>query len=114
LFSKYLSNKPVQNGKLDLLSNVPFLFIILKSKGNLKKLWFNIKGYRAIKSLLLNNYNDVLISGINSLIYYMYYGYAENKFPNDVFEGNYYLNKYVDVQNFWNDSFYPLQYIWNL
>lgn len=28
----------------------------------------------------------------------MYYGYNENKFPNDSFDGDYYLNKYNDVK----------------
>jgi len=46
----------------------------------------------------LNKYNNVLISGINPLVHYMYYGYNENKFPNDSFDGDYYLNKYNDVK----------------
>lgn len=106
LFSKYVSNEPIPDKSLLVqLSNIPYLFILLKSKGNIKKAWFDIKGYRAIKTLklfdeayYLAKYKSVLISGINPLIHYMYYGYTENKFPNDTFDGEYYLNKYKNVK----------------
>jgi len=106
LFSGYLSKKPIpKRGKLAQLSNIPYLFILLHSKGNLKKAWTNIKEYQAIKNLklfdekyYLNKYNNVLISGMNPLIHYMYYGYKENKFPNETFQGGYYLNKYKNVK----------------
>jgi predicted SAM-dependent methyltransferase/glycosyltransferase involved in cell wall biosynthesis len=106
LFSKYLSSKPIpKKGKLAQLSNIPYLFILLKSKGNMKKAWMDIKGYRAIKRsglfddhYYLNKNKNILISGINPLIHYMYYGYNENKFPSAIFDGNYYLNKYGNVK----------------
>jgi len=106
LFSEYLSRESVpNNGRLAQLSNIPYLFILFKSKGNLKKAWINIKGYRAIKSLelfdeayYLNKYTNVLVSGMNPLIQYMYYGYKENKFPSPIFDGDYYLNKYENVK----------------
>ncbi len=107
LFSKYLSSEPIpKKGRLAQVSNIPYLFIILKSKGNLKNAWINIKGYRAIKGLglfdefyYLNRYKKVLISGMNPLIHYMYYGYKENKFPNSTFNGDEYLNVNEDVRN---------------
>ena len=71
----------------------------------MKNAWINIKGYRAIKSLglfdevyYLNRYKNVLISGMNPLIHYMYYGYKENKFPNSTFDGDEYLNANEDVR----------------
>jgi len=107
LFSEYSSNELLpKKGILAQLTNIPYLFILLKSKGNLKQAWINIKGYRAIKGLglfdeanYLKNYGNVLISGINPLIHYMYYGYIENKFPSTDFDGEYYLNKYRDVKS---------------
>jgi len=106
LFSKYLSNKPIQKkSKLAKLSNIPYLFILFKSKGNMKKAFVNIKGYRSIKRLglfdefyYLNKYKNVLISGFNPLIHYIYYGYNENKSPSAIFDGEYYLNKYEKVK----------------
>ena len=108
LFSKYLSTEPIpKKGKLAYLSNIPYLFIIFKSKGNLKNAWINIRGYRALKntslfdeSYYLNKYKNVLISGMNPLIHYIYYGYNENKSPSANFNGEEYLNVYSDVQNF--------------
>ena len=71
----------------------------------MKNVWINIKGYRAIKSLglfdetyYLNRYKNVIISGMNPLIHYMYYGYKENKFPNSIFDGDKYLNANEDVK----------------
>ena len=108
LFSKYLSSKPIpKKSRLAQLSNLPYLFIILKSKGNFKQAWINIKGYRAIKSLksyefdeeyYLKQNENVLISGMNPLIHYMYYGYRENKSPSETFDAEYYLNLYGDVK----------------
>ena len=106
LFSKYRSDKPIQKkSRLAQLSNLPYLFILSKSKGNLKQTWINIKGYRAIKRLklfdeeyYLNQNKNVLISGMNPLIHYMYYGYRENKSPSENFDGEYYLNLYGDVK----------------
>ena len=106
LFSKYLSDEQIQKrSKLALLSRIPYLFILLKSKGNIKKARINIKGYRAIKTLelfdetyYLNKYTNVLLSGMNPLIHYMYYGYNENKLPNKYFDGDEYLNENADVR----------------
>lgn len=106
LFSANISSGNIQSkNKLAFISNIPFLFIILKSKGNIKNLWRNLKGYLSIKKLVLfdeyyylNKYKSVLISGMNPLIHYMYYGYKENKQPSAYFDVNYYLNNYHDVK----------------
>ncbi len=105
LFRDYLSEKTVRTGKLAKISKIPYLFILLKSKGNIKNAWTNIKGYLAINRLNLfdehyyfNKNNNVLISGINPLIHYLYYGYLEGKNPNAIFDGEYYLNKNKDVK----------------
>ena len=106
LFSEYSVKKQIpKRGKLAQLSNIPYLFILLKSKGNIKKALQDIKGYNAIKRLglfdqhyYLNKYKNVLISGMNPLIHYLYYGSNENKFPNALFNGEYYLNKYEEVK----------------
>ena len=106
LFSKYLLDKPIsKKSKVAILSNIPYLFILLKSKGNIKKAWVNIRGYRAIERLelfdelyYLNKYKNILISGFNPLIHYIFYGYNENKFPSNSFNGRFYLNEYCDVK----------------
>ena len=106
LFSKYLSDEQIQKrSKLALLSKIPYLFILLKSKGNIKEAWINIKGYRAIKTLelfdeiyYLTKYKNVLLSGMNPLIHYIYYGDTENKFPNKYFDGEEYLKENPDVR----------------
>jgi len=106
LFSKYNSNKIIpKKGKLARLSNIPYLFILVKSKGNLKNAMVNLKGYRAIKNLglfdetyYLNKYKNVLISGMDPLIHYIYYGYNENKSPSALFDGKYYVNNNNDVK----------------
>ena len=65
----------------------------------------NLKGYRAIKNLgifdetyYLNKYKNVLISGMDPLIHYIYYGYNENKSPSALFDGKYYVNNNNDVK----------------
>lgn len=106
LFSGYLTNKSFpKKSKSAKLSSIPYLYIFLKSKGNIKNAWVNFKGYKAIKSLnlfdesyYLNKYRNILISGINPLLHYMYYGYKEEKFPSAIFDGKYYLDVYGDVK----------------
>ncbi len=94
-----------EKSELAKLSSMPYLFILFKSKGDLRKAWVNIKGYRIIKSLglfddiyYLNKNKNVLLSGMDPLIHYIYYGYNENKFPSAIFDGRYYLNRYKDVK----------------
>lgn len=106
LFSRYPINRSVpKKSKSAYLSNIPYLFILLKSKGNIKNALVNIRGYRAIKRLgifnehhYLNKYKNILISGMNPLIHYMYYGHKENKHPHGIFDVKYYLNEYGDVK----------------
>ena len=106
LFPEYSSNKSsMGKGRFASLSKIPYLFMLLKSKGNIRNAWVNIKAYRNIKEselfdedYYLNTYKNVLISGINPLIHYMNYGYKENKLPSTIFDGEYYLNTYEDVK----------------
>lgn len=105
LFPNYSSSSKSQMSFSSRLSNIPYLYMIFKSKGNLKKLRNTIKGYRAIKRLnlfdevyYLNNYLDVLASGMNPLIHYLYFGWREGKNPSNEFDGNRYLQKYSDVK----------------
>ena len=89
----------------DHLSNIPYLYIILNSKADLKKLRTNLKGYRTIKrkklfdeKFYLKKYQDVLNSGMDPLIHYLYFGYMEGKNPSIDFDGNAYIDKYTDVK----------------
>jgi hypothetical protein len=77
------------------LKNNPYLYIIFKSKGNLKKLRDDIRHYRTIKRLntvdecyYLNRYGDVLNSGMDPLIHYLYFGCDEGKNPRQVSDEN--------------------------
>ncbi|MEN6291141.1 MAG: glycosyltransferase [Methanobacterium sp.] len=107
LFSDYISSKKAPDkGKLARLSNFPYLFILLKSKGNIKDFRNNIKGYRAIRRLKLfdddyysNQHQHLLIAGINPLIHYLFYGYQEGKNPSPDFDQAYYQRKYPDVKS---------------
>lgn len=105
LFSKYSPKTFPKKSKTIHLSKIPYLYIFLKSGINLKELFMNIKGYRKIKNkqlfdekYYLTKYPAVLISGINPLLHYLYYGHKEKKNPNSYFNNNYYLSKYQDVK----------------
>lgn len=107
LFNEFVVNKSdITRGRLISLTKIPYLYMFLKSKGNIKKAWFDIKSYRTIKrsglfdeDYYLKTYKNVLVSGINPLYHYMHHGYKENKNPSAVFNGEYYLNKYSDVKD---------------
>jgi glycosyltransferase involved in cell wall biosynthesis len=88
------------------LSNMPYLYIIFKTKGNIKKLRDYIRSYRTIKRLnlfdedyYLNRYRNVLTSGMEPLIHYLFFGWKEGKNPSPEFDGDNYLNRYPDVKN---------------
>jgi hypothetical protein len=85
------------------LKHNPYLYIIFKSKGNLKKLRDDIRSYRNIKRsntvdevYYLNNYLDVLVSGMDPVIHYLYFGRKEGKNPRHVLDGKDNLNEYTD------------------
>jgi glycosyltransferase involved in cell wall biosynthesis len=87
------------------ISQMPYLYILLKSNINVKSLWNNIKGYKAIKRLnlfdeeyYLNEYGVVSNSGMDLLLHYLYFGYKEGKNPNPYFDGKRYLSQYPDVK----------------
>jgi len=107
IISGYIPTKqfPIQSISTHL-SHIPSMYIFLKSKGNIKKAWRNIRGYRSIissqlfdKHYYFTKNRNILISGMNPLIHYMYYGYKENRSPSAIFDDKYYLNRYNDVKN---------------
>jgi hypothetical protein len=90
----------------------PYFYLLLKSKGNIKKFWVNKKGYDFLKdsewfdeSYYLKNYPKIKKSGLDPLLHYIFFGYKEGKLPSDKFDGNYYLNTNKDVKN---SDFNPL------
>lgn len=107
LFGDYVSGRKAPNkGKLARLSSFPYLFIFLKSKGNMKEFWTNLKGYRTIRRLglfdddfYLNKHKSILIAGINPLIHYLFYGYREGKNPSADFDQDYYKKTYPEVKS---------------
>ncbi|MCL2687112.1 MAG: hypothetical protein FWE58_01080, partial [Methanobrevibacter sp.] len=81
------------------------IYIILKEKGNPKKIYGKIKAYQKIESLKLFNeeyylkkYPEIKKHPINPLNHYIYHGYVERRNPSEKFNGNYYLNFYADVK----------------
>ena len=63
----------------------------------------NIKAYFKIKELSLFDYKFYIseynyVSKIDPLLHYIYIGYKENKNPNKLFDGTFYLNKYPEIK----------------
>lgn len=101
---KYLTNKD-RAFTQRFISRFPSLYLLFNRKNGFKNALINIKGYKAIKKnnlfnigYYLKNNPDVMISGIDPLIHYIYYGFKEGRNPNQTFDTNYYL-KYNDVRN---------------
>ena len=87
-----------------LSSKLPSLFILLKSNG-IKNALINIKGYRAIKKnnlfdlgYYLKNNIDVMSTGKDPLIHYIFHGYKEKRNPNPNFDNDYYFKSNQDVR----------------
>ena len=79
--------------------------IILKEKGNIKKISNVYKATKKIKHLdlfddefYLNKYPQIKNANIDPLYHYLYYGFKENKETGNVFDPNFYLSKYSDVK----------------
>lgn len=96
-----------------LISKFYYLYILFKSKNDLKIVLDTIKGYKAIKAnhlldigYYLKNNNDVRLEGMDPLLHYIYYGYNEGRKPNPKWDENFYL-KDTDVKN---SSLIPLVY----
>lgn len=82
------------------------IYIIIKEKGNPKKIYKTWKALQKIKSFslfdeeyYLKKYPNIKESRLSPLDHYIYHGYKERKTPSKTFDGNYYLKKYPDVKN---------------
>lgn len=91
------------NKKLNSLSII--LKIFFKSKGNLKKFFLNLKGYKAIKGSLLFDSKyyieknpDIKKEAIDPILHYIFHGDKEGRNPSYRFDGKDYLKKYVDIE----------------
>jgi hypothetical protein len=87
------------------VSRFPSLYILFKGKNTgLRNAFINIKGYKAIDDnnlfdidYYLKNNDEVVSSGTNPKLHYIYNGFKKGSNPNPDFDGDYYLKKYKDV-----------------
>ncbi|MGL6298353.1 MAG: glycosyltransferase [Methanobacteriaceae archaeon] len=81
-----------------------YFFILLKDNIHFKNILRNIKAYKIMRKLKLVDeklYNKQYSTGyLNPIIHYMYYGYKEGKNPSNLFNTDYYIKKYSDVNEF--------------
>ena len=90
--------------KQRLTSKLAILYILLKGKKGIKYSIINIKGYRAIKKnhlfdmgYYLKTNRDVMATGKDPFLHYLYHGFEEERNPSPDFDGDYYLQTYNDV-----------------
>ena len=90
--------------KQRLTSKFSILYILLKRENGIKGSIINIKGYRAIKKnhlfdvgYYLKTNRDVMVTGKDPFLHYLYHGFEEERNPNPDFDGDYYLQTYDDV-----------------
>ena len=90
----------------------PYIYMILKSKGNIKKFLLYKKSYSSLKESDLfdelyysKKYSSVKRSGMDPLLHYIFFGYKDGKLPSFKFDGDYYLNTYENVKK---SGFNPL------
>ncbi len=88
-----------------LSSKFTILYLLLKGNGGIKNALTNINGYRAIKKNNLfdigyyfKNNKDMISTGKDPFIHYLFHGFKENRNPNPKFNSNYYLINYNDVK----------------
>ena len=88
-----------------ITSKLTIFYLLLNGKKGLKNSLVNIKGYYSIKKnnlfdigYYLKNNKDILISGKDPFIHYLYHGYKENRNPNHNFSSKYYLTTYEDAR----------------
>ena len=87
-----------------LSSKFPSLFILFKSDG-IKNALINIKSYRVIRKnnlfdigYYLKNNLDVMSTGKDPFVHYLFHGYKENRNPSPNFDNDYYLKSNQDVR----------------
>ncbi|MCL2115030.1 MAG: glycosyltransferase [Methanobrevibacter sp.] len=104
-FYKEYFNIPSIFKKTKLNSLLNFLYVVKKSKGNLKRIYNFLKAFRMIKKLNLFDEEQYIkknyrlnLSSISPLNHYIFHGFKENKMPSDEFDGNYYLKVNEDVR----------------
>jgi hypothetical protein len=88
-----------------LNSKISWLYIFLMNKMNIKGTIRDIRGYRSIKKnnlfdigYYLKNNQDVMSTGKDPLLHYLYHGYKEDRNPNPNFDTNKYLKTYDEVK----------------
>jgi len=88
-----------------LSSKFTILYLLIKGNGGINNAIINIKGYRSIKKnnlfdigYYLKNNKDVMSTGKDPFIHYLYHGFKENRDPNAKFNSNYYLTNYSDAR----------------
>jgi hypothetical protein len=102
-YKEYFNKSSIFKIKFNSLLN--FLYIVKKSKGNLKMLYNFLKAFRRIKKMNLFDEGSYIkrnhslnFSYISPLNHYIFHGFKENKLPSDEFDGNYYLKVNEDVR----------------
>lgn len=88
-----------------LNSKFPWIYILLMNKTNIRGTIRDIRGYRSIKKYglfnigyYLKNNQDVMSTGNDPLLHYLYHGFKEDRNPNPNFDNNKYLKTYDDVK----------------
>jgi len=87
------------------LINIPYIYILLKSKLNFKEIYGNLRAYSLIKHAKLFDEKYYLEktptlknNPMNPIIHYLYHGYKENKNPSKKFNTEYYTIKYGQIK----------------
>ena len=83
------------------------IYLMTKKKnGSIKNALINIRGYRSIKrnqlfdiGYYLYNNPDVMQSGDDPIMHYIYYGYKEGRNPSADFDGDYYLQNNPELMD---------------
>ena len=90
--------------KQRLTSKLAVIYILLKRENGFKNAIINLKGYRAIKKnhlfdvgYYLKTNRDVMATGKDPFLHYLYHGFEEERNPSTDFDGDYYLQTYDDV-----------------
>ena len=92
--------------KQKLLYKFPSCYIVFKSKTNLNTIRLNIKGLKRIKEkglfdigYYLRKNPDIIESGVDPLLHYMFYGFKESRDPNPSFDNDYYMSENPEIKD---------------